>query len=108
MKNALIICMLLLVGCATGGVPREIFSQRNLSSPVYSNPLATPIVRTGRVVRLVDSRMIQETIRESREGNSLSLREGRVACYIGGVLGFLWVIYKQSESDCEPGHICIE
>ena len=109
MKTALVSCMLFLVGCVSSGVPRYASSQQNLPALVYSSPLTTPSVPSDRIIRLVDSRTIQEAIRRSREADSLALSRGkRATCYIAGALMFTYVMYKQSQSDCEPGQICIE
>ena len=92
MKITSLLCLLFLVGCATGGVPREVLDQQNLSAPIYGNPPVTPMFPTDRVVRLVDSRMIQEIIRLNRDEAALSLSGEPLIVTLAAAAAALWYV----------------
>lgn len=101
MRNIFVVSLLFLVGCATAGVSREVVSQQRLLGPVGTNSPGTSMVQPDRIIRLVDSRMIREQIRQSRKGDALSLVGWkRVAAMAGLAYAILYLL--TGDDDPEP------
>ena len=100
MKYSLILCALFVAGCATTGMPARPMNQGNIATPVYSHAPAAPTPPAGRVVRLLDSRTIQEFIRRDRDEATLSLGDrARKTLYIAGLVVALYVLIDSQQED---------
>lgn len=97
MKSALVIFVLFLCGCATTDSPRAPSVQTAAPLPELDDFLTTPMSANVTVFRLIDSRLIQSAIRQSREEPALSLSNGsRVAL---GILAGVALIYLLDDDD---------
>jgi len=102
MRSVLAICMLFLCGCATTDAPRVSLDQRAIPAPIFDYFSTSPGASNGRVIRLLDSRTIQELIRQDRDDAALSLGGGaKKTLFIAGVVVALYVLIDSQKDDDE-------
>jgi hypothetical protein len=98
------LCVLLLVGCATTEGPPETARERAAFALVYRDPLLPAPLPTSEVIRLVDSRMIREILRQKGNENQLALSP--TAKVTISVIASIGLLYLLTDDDDDASQNC--